>query len=300
MKKIKEGIYKTNRKKISFLDKNFISILQKDASSLSSLRSRILYHSSTESSPQQMFICFDRDSTVPVSMHTFSESFLIINGVAHYRFYKKTGEVFHDIRLSPAHLNGTFYVFIKKEIPHRFFSLSKYTLANEVGHSYFSPKFTKYGSSSAYKKANRINLSDLNKEFIYRNSKTIFKKFSNNYYKMNSHTGIIELSYKDILLLINNNKNPFFLFPDVGAKLKKKQINNLLEKIYVMQPKKTSKLVLKNSYLSIIKGAAEIKFGNKKIVLDENKKFVLGPIINDSIIIKNFLKNSIFHISNEK
>ena len=54
-----------------------------------------------------------------------------------------------------------------------------------------------------------------------------------------------------------------------------------------MQPKKTSKLLLKNSYISIIKGAGEIKFGNK-IVLDENKKFVLGPIINDSITIKNF------------
>ena len=67
-----------------------------------------------------------------------------------------------------------------------------------------------------------------------------------------------------------------------------------------MQPKKTSKLLLKNSYISIIKGAGEIKFGNKKIVLDENKKFVLGPIINDSIKIKSFLRNSIFHISNEK
>ena len=117
---------------------------------------------------------------------------------------------------------------------------------------------------------------------------------------MNSHTGIIELSYKDILSLIKNNKNPFFLIPDVGAKLKKKQIDTFLEKIYVMQPKKTSKLLLKNSYISIIKGAGEIKFGNKKIVLDENKKFVLGPIINDSITIKNFLRNSIFHISNEK
>ena len=109
--------------------------------------------------------------------------------------------------------------------------------SNEVGHSYFSPKFTKYGSTQL-KKANRINLSDLNKEFVYRNSKTVFKKFSNNYYKMNSHTGIIELSYKDILSLIKNNKKPFFLIPDVGAKLKKKQIDTFLEKIYVMQPKK--------------------------------------------------------------
>ena len=36
------------------------------------------------------------------------------------------------------------------------------------------------------------------------------------------------------------------------------------------------------------------------LILDENKKFVLGPIINDSIKIKNFLRNSIFHVSNEK
>ena len=69
MKKIKEGIYKTDRKKISFLDKNFISKLQKDASSVSSLRSRILYHSSTESSPQQMFICFDRFNTQSLCIH---------------------------------------------------------------------------------------------------------------------------------------------------------------------------------------------------------------------------------------
>ena len=52
---------------------------------------------------------------------------------------------------------------LKKKFHMNFFSLSKYSLANEVGHSYFSPKFTKYGSTLAYKKANRINLSDLNK-----------------------------------------------------------------------------------------------------------------------------------------
>jgi len=72
MKKIKDGIYKTNRNKVGFIDKRFIKSLEKDASTVASLRSRILYHSSTDSSPQQMLICFDRNSTVPVSMHTFS------------------------------------------------------------------------------------------------------------------------------------------------------------------------------------------------------------------------------------
>ncbi len=300
MKKIKEGIYKTNREKISFLDKRFISTLQHDASSVSSLRSRILYHSSTETTPQQMFICFDRNSTVPVSMHSFSESFLIIDGVAHYRFYKKSGEVFHDVRLSPANLNGTFYVFIKKTIPHRFFSLSKYSVANEIGHSHFSPKFTKYGNTIAYRKANKLNLAQLNKEILFRNSKTTFKKIFNNCFLMFSKSGIIELSYNDILFLIKTNKKPFFIFPDTGKSIKKNQVSELLEKIYVIQPKKTSKLVLKNSYISIIKGAAEIKFNKKKILLNEKNKFVLGPIKNDTVYFKNLEKNSIFHISNEK
>lgn len=300
MKKIKDGIYKTNRNKVGFIDKRFIKSLEKDASTVASLRSRILYHSSTDSSPQQMLICFDRNSTVPVSMHTFSESFLIVDGIAHYRFYKKSGEIFHDVRLSPAQLNGTFYVYIKKEIPHRFFSLSKYSIANEVGYSYFSPDFTKYGNTPYYKKANKINLDQLNKEILLRNSKTIFKKLFSNHYQMNSKTGIIELSYKDILTLIKNNKNPFFIFPGTGFRVKKNYISSLLEKIYVMQPNKISKLVLKNSYISVVKGVAEIKFDKKKIIMNEKKSFVLGPIKNNLITIKNLSKNSIFHISNEK
>ena len=84
-----------------------------------------------------MFICFDNRSLVPVSFHSFSESFLIIEGIAHYKFYDKKGNVSHDIRLSPASLGGIFYVFISPQIPHEFFALTKHVLANEVGRSHF-------------------------------------------------------------------------------------------------------------------------------------------------------------------
>ena len=70
---------------------------------------------------------------------------------------------------------------------------------------------------------------------------------------MNSKTGIIELSYKDILSLIKNNKNPFFLFLILGAKLKK-NYRYFFRKNLCDATKKTSKLLLKNSYISVIKG----------------------------------------------
>ena len=116
---------------------------------------------------------------------------------------------------------------------------------------------------------------------------------------MNSKTGIIELSYKDILALIKNNKNPFFIFPDTGLRVKKNYIQSFRKNLRDAT-KKISKLVLKNSYISVVKGVAEIKFGKKKIIMNDKKRFVLGPIKKNLITIKNLSKNSIFHISNEK
>ena len=56
-----------------------------------------------------MLICFNKDSVVEVSFHRFAESFLILEGIAHYRFYSnKNGTVFHDVRMSPAKLKGIF------------------------------------------------------------------------------------------------------------------------------------------------------------------------------------------------
>ena len=99
------------------------------------------------------------------------------------------------------------------------------------------------------KKANKINLDQLNKEILLRNSKTIFKKLFPNHYQMNSKTGIIELSYKDILTLIKNNKNPFFIFPDTGFRVKKIIYQSFRKNLCDATKKKISKLVLKNSYI---------------------------------------------------
>ena len=39
----------------------------------------------------------------------------MIEGIAHYKFYDKKGNVTHDIRISPASLGGIFYVFISPQ-----------------------------------------------------------------------------------------------------------------------------------------------------------------------------------------
>ena len=117
MKSIKNAIYQINRNILNLVNLKNINKLKKSADKVERLRSRVLYHSSTESNPQHMFICFASKSLVEVSLHTFAESFLITSGIAHYRFYSKSGKPFHDIRMSPALMQGSFYAFISPNIP---------------------------------------------------------------------------------------------------------------------------------------------------------------------------------------
>ena len=57
MKLLKEGIYQLDRNKVTSIDENLIKNLEKSASSVDRLRSRVLYHASSSSEPQHMLIC---------------------------------------------------------------------------------------------------------------------------------------------------------------------------------------------------------------------------------------------------
>ena len=124
MKIISKGIFKLDKNKVNLIKVSDYKQLIKEANSHPRLRSRILYHESSESLPQHMLICFNKDSVVEVSFHRFAESFLILEGIAHYRFYSnKNGKVIHDVRMSPAKLKGIFYTFISPYVAHRFFRI---------------------------------------------------------------------------------------------------------------------------------------------------------------------------------
>ena len=120
MKKIKDGIYKTNRNKIGFIDKSFIKSLEKDASTVASLRSRILYHSSTIIHLNKCLYVLIETQQFQCLCILFQRVFLLSMELLIIDFIKNL-EILHDVRLSPAQLNGTFYVFIKKKFHIDFF-----------------------------------------------------------------------------------------------------------------------------------------------------------------------------------
>ncbi len=301
MKLLKEGIYQATRKKPTIINKNIFDNLKKSASKVDRFRSRILYHSSLSSNPQHMFICFDNRSLVPVSFHSFSESFLIIEGIAHYKFYDMKGHVSHDIRLSPASLSGIFYVFISPQIPHRFFALTKHVLANEVGHSHFSPEFTQYGRGGIFSKADKLTSAQMAKQLLVKNSNTKIKIKKKGYYSLESSSGVVELSSVEVLSILKKNTTPICFYPSskmIGVKNSKEE---MVEQIWAIQPKKKIKLLMKNTMIHIINGKSKIKLGNKNIILDIKKNFAFGPINKSKIIVENISDEPLlFHITNEK
>ena len=203
MKLLKEGIYQLDRSLISQISINNIKNLEESASKVDRLRSRILYHSSSKSEPQHMLICFDSKSIVEVSFHTFAESFMILSGVAQYRFYSiKDGSVVYDIRMSPASKKGIFYTYISPNIPHRFFPLTKHVVANEVGYSFFSPEQTSFGEGTLFDVSNKVKSEEIATQPLIRNSDTKFNKISSDEYTFYSKIGVAEISYESILDLL--------------------------------------------------------------------------------------------------
>lgn len=299
MKLLKEGIYQATTKKPNFINKNISNILKKSASKVDRFRSRILYHSSLSSNPQHMLICFDNRSLVPVAFHSFSESFLLIEGVAHYKFYDRKGNVSHDIRLSPASLGGIFYVFISPQIPHRFFALTKHVLASEICHSHFSPELTQFGKGKLFSKADKLTSAQMAKQLLLKNSNTKIKKKKKGYYSVESSSGVAELSSVEVLSILKKNTCPVCFYPRskmIGVKNKKEK---MAEQIWAVQPKKKLQLLIKNTMIHIINGEAKIKLDNKNIILGIKKNFALGPINKSKIIVENISDQPLlFHIKN--
>lgn len=301
MKLLKEGIYQATRKKPTVINKNIINNLKKSASKVDRFRSRILYHSSSNSNPQHMFICFDNRTLVPVAFHTFSESFLMIEGIAHYKFYDKKGNVSHDIRISPASLGGIFYVFISPQIPHRFFALTKHVLASEICHSHFSPEFTQFGKGKIFSKADKLTSAQMAKQLLVKNSNTRIKMKKKGYYSVESSSGVAELSSVEVLNILKKNTNPVCFYPSnkmIGVKNSKAE---MVEQIWAIQPKKKLQLLMKNTMMHIINGEAKIKLNNKNIILGIKKNLALGPINKSKITVENISEQPLlFHIKNEK
>ena len=300
MKTISKGIFKLNKKKLNLIKVSNYKQLIKEANSHPRLRSRILYHESSESLPQHMLICFNKDSVVEVSFHRFAESFLILEGIAHYRFYSnKNGTVFHDVRMSPAKLKGIFYTFISPYIAHRFFPLSTNIIANEIGYSKFSSKNTFYGTGKTFKTANNLKNSQIGNEILVRSNNTKFKDEKNDIITFKSQSGIAELSYNDVEELIKLKKKPFFLIPSYKAQ-KKRFITNLQKKFWFCKKIKKKKIFCENSIITIIHGESILEYEAKKIYLNETR-IVVGPLKNLKISIKNNKSQVlILHIANEK
>lgn len=301
MKKLKKGIYNFNKKKDYLINKKVLNILEKDASKIDRYRSRILYHENSESNPQHMLICFDDRSIVPVSFHKFAESFSIIKGIAHYKFYDLKGNVKHDIRLAPPYLDGNFYVAIAPLTPHRFFSITKYVLANEIGFTHFSTELTKFGKGKQFFKANKETTKQMLSKPLVIGSHTKFNFLRKNYFSFGSNDGIAQLSTADVVEKIKSSENAVSFVVDekiVGKKYKKE----IPEIIWAIKPGKKINLKLKhqNSIIHIMNGIGELRLKDKRVVLDINKNFVLNTHDNKFIHIKNISENNlILHISNE-
>ena len=301
MKLLKEGIYQLDRNKVTSIDENLIKNLEKSASSVDRLRSRVLYHASSSSEPQHMLICFESKSIVEVSFHTFAESFIILNGVAQYRFYStEDSSVIHDVRMSPASMKGIFYTFIAPKVAHRFFPLTKHVIANEVGYSPFSPEKTFYGEGNLYEASNRVQSNELANEPLVRNINTIITKVSSDQYNFDSAIGVAELSYEMILDLVKKENKPFSIMPSKKMTEFKKH-DFILEQFFVIPNNCELKLKLKDSIINNIYGSAKIISKDLNKDLDALNNFVIGPIKNRDVIVKNINSEfSIIHVVTEK
>ena len=301
MKILKKGIYKFDRVKDLVVSKNVLKFLEKDASEIDRFRSRILYHDNSLSNPQHMLICFDDRSVVPVSFHEFAESFSIIKGIAHYKFYDLNGNVKHDIRLSPAYLDGTFYVAIARLTPHRFFSITKHVLANEIGFTHFSPELTKFGKGKTFLKADKETTKQMLSEPLIYGSETKFSLLKKNCFIFGSNDGIAQLSTKDVTERLKNSENAISFIADekiIGKKYKKK----IPEIIWAIKPGKKINIRLnnKNSMIHLMNGVGLFNLRNKKVTLDINKDFALNTLEDKNVEVKNLSENNlIIHISND-
>ena len=301
MKLLKEGIYQLDRNQISQINKSDFKNLEESASKVDRLRSRILYHTSSNSEPQHMLICFESKSIVEVSFHTFAESFIIINGVAQYRFYsKEDGSVINDIRMSPASMKGIFYTYISPNIAHRFFPLTKHVVANEVGYSSFAPEKTFYGEGNLYDASNKVKSEELATQPLIRNTDTNFTKISSDQYDFDSDIGVAEISYESVLNLVKKESKPFSISPSKKMTAFKKH-DFVLEKLYIIPNNCKLELKLHDSIINNIYGCANISSKNLDKNLDTLNNFVIGPIKNSEIVIQNINSEfSIIHVVTEK
>ncbi|MDB9979999.1 WbuC family cupin fold metalloprotein [Candidatus Pelagibacter sp.] len=301
MKLLKKGIYQLDRNQVSMINEKDVKNLKKSATEVDRLRSRVLYHSSSNSEPQHMLICFEAKSIVEVSFHTFAESFLIINGVAQYRFYStEDGSVINDIRMSPASMKGIFYTYISPNIAHRFFPLTKHVVANEVGYSSFSSENTLYGEGNLYDASNKVKSEELATEPLIRNSNTNFTKIQSDQYTFDSNSGIAEISYESVLNLVKKEKKAFSLMPSKTLTAFKKH-DFVLEKLYIIPNNCILEITLEDSIIHNIFGCVNIITKDFNKNLDVSNKFVIGPIKSSKAVIQNINSEfSIIHVVTER
>ena len=301
MKLLKEGIYQLDRNQISHINESDFKNLVESSSKVDRLRSRVLYHTSPNSEPQHMLMCFDSKSIVEVSFHTFGESFLILSGVAQYRFYStKDGSVINDVRMSPASMKGIFYTYISPNVAHRFFALTKHVVANEVGYSAFSPEKTFYGEGNLYDASNKVKSEELAIQPLIRNTDTNFTRVSSDQYIFDSDIGVGEISYESVLNLLKKEKTPFSIMPSQKMTAFKKH-DFVLEKLYIIPNNCKLELKLEDSMISNIYGCANISSKNLNKDLDVSNNFVVGPIKDSEIVIQNINSEfSIIHVATEK
>lgn len=302
MKIFKDGIFKLDRCKINQIDISIIKNLEISARNISRNRSRILYHSSENAKPQNMFICFEHKSIIEVSLHNFAESFLITSGIAQYRFYSRDGnEIIHDVRMSPANLQGSFYTFIYPETPHRFFPITEYVTALEVGHSQFSLDNTSFGKNNEYKNSNLTTMKEVAEQPLIKTMKTFIKEIQKKVFKFGSDDGVAELSFNKIMDIYKKQKKSFLLIPD---KFIKKEININLNEVseffIIVKELDIFKFKSFNSIVSCIFGNIKIMNSEYENNLSPNNIISVGPLKNKEYKLLNpSTQISILHITNE-
>jgi cupin fold WbuC family metalloprotein len=277
MIEIKKSIYRTKNSDLSELIGSDITVLKNDSVQNERFRSRVLYHQDEESNPQHMLICFNKDSEVFVSTHNFAESFLILSGIAQYRFYDESGVAKHDIRMSSAELEGTFYTFIGPNKAHRFFPLSDYVVANEVGHSQFSSDNTNYGKNTQYENANEHTASQLAIEPLIKNIKTEFLLEKKTRIRFKSAKGVAEISYQDILSLIEYSGSSITIEPDLTLLGDSCKSAEPIEQLIVVLPGESITLRCNQCRLHALKGEVQIESESKQLIskLDTAQVFTL-------------------------
>jgi cupin fold WbuC family metalloprotein len=296
VKPINDTIFKVERNFSPVLDSDR-KVLIEAAKNTDRYRSRILYHPSEDSVPQHMLICFDKRSVVEVSTHKYPESFTLIEGVAQYRFYDKAGIVETDVRMSPAHVGGVFFVHIDAEVPHRFFAFTDGVIANEVGYSSFAPENTKFGTDGGFSIANDDSMAHVAEQRLTINNQTVFEEIDDQNIGFSSNSGVSQISKHDLISFLDSKQRSMaFRWAE-----KVDGLNKELEALVAFLPGESFSWSGKNISVHLLDGeglTVSSAQGSQMSTLSQKKQFAVIGCGENVTMSNNSSQIVIVHLTN--